>query len=286
MDQSTNASDAVVSDITDTVGATKSVSALESGMCATPGCLKGGTMACPTCIKAGLPPTKFCSQECFKSYWNEHKKVHKESKISAPVDPLSMPAEFSKYRFTGPLRPCQRSPMRSVPSHIAKPDYAQHPQGIPISEQMDKKTNTSIRVYKPNEIEKMREVCKLGREVLDIAGQAVRVGITCDEIDRIVHEATIERNAYPSPLNYHQFPKSVCTSVNEVICHGIPDMRELKDGDIVNIDISIYKDGYHADLNETFFVGNVDQSSLELVECAYKALAAAVDICKPGTLYR
>jgi len=122
--------------------------------------------------------------------------------------------------------------------------------------------------------------------VLDIAGQAVRVGITCDEIDRIVHVATIERNAYPSPLNYHQFPKSVCTSVNEVICHGIPDMRELRDGDIVNIDISIYKDGFHADLNEKFFVGNVDQSSLELVECAYKALAAAVDICKPGTLYR
>jgi len=101
-----------------------------------------------------------------------------------------------------------------------------------------------------------------------------------------VHEATVERDAYPSPLNYHRFPKSVCTSVNEVICHGIPDLRELQDGDIVNIDVSVYKNGYHADLNETFLVGKVDEASLKLVKCAYESLAAAVALVRPGSLYR
>jgi methionyl aminopeptidase len=113
-------------------------------------------------------------------------------------------------------------------------------------------------VYTPEEIEGIREACRIGREVLDAGAAAVKAGVTCEEIDRVVHEATVERNAYPSPLNYHQFPKSLCTSVNEVICHGIPDMRELVDGDIVNLDISVYYNGFHADLNETFFVGNVD----------------------------
>jgi methionyl aminopeptidase len=112
------------------------------------------------------------------------------------------------------------------------------------------------------------------------------VGITCDELDEIVHNATIERNAYPSPLNYNRFPKSVCTSVNEIICHGIPDYRPLQDGDIVNIDVSVYYQGYHADLNETFFVGTVDADSRRVVECAYNSLAAAIALVKPGTMYR
>jgi methionyl aminopeptidase len=90
-------------------------------------------------------------------------------------------------------------------------------QGIPLTEQADKMTNTSIKVYTPEEIAGIREACRIGREVLDIAGLAVRVGITTDELDEVVHNATIERGGYPSPLNYHLFPKSVCTSVNEVI---------------------------------------------------------------------
>jgi methionyl aminopeptidase len=263
---------------------TKESSATTSTMthvCTRPGCEKEANLACPTCLKLGLPPSRFCGQDCFKEYWSIHKSLHK-----SPVDPSIMPAEFKSFQFSGTLRPYQKTPMRSVPPHIAKPDYANHIQGIPISENNDKRTNTSIKIYNHEEIDRMRAVCRIGREVLDIAGAAVRVGITTDEIDRIVHEATIERDAYPSPLNYHNFPKSVCTSLNEVICHGIPDLRPLQDGDIVNIDVSVYKDGLHADLNETFFVGTVDESSKNLVECAYKALAAAVAICKPGTLYR
>ena len=89
-------------------------------------------------------------------------------------------------------------------------------------------------MYSLKEQEGIRHAARMGREILDIAGRAVAVGVTCDEIDRIVHEATIERNGYPSPNNYYRFPKSVCTSVNEVICHGIPDGYILQDGDIVS----------------------------------------------------
>src|SRR5688500_5635984 len=126
----------------------------------------------------------------------------------------------------------------------------------------------------------------MSREVLDIAGKAVRVGITTDEIDAIVHEAIISRNAYPSPLNYKGFPKSCCTSVNEVICHGIPDTRPLEDGDIVNVDISVFYGGVHGDVNDTFLVGNVDDKGKKLVSATKDVLDKAIAICKPGTLYR
>ncbi len=206
-------------------------------------------------------------------------------KARSAVDPQSIPTEFARYNFTGKLRPCQKSAKRTVPDHIARPDYATHPTGFSLEEQEDKK-NITIPVYNAEEIAGIREACRIGREVLDIGGRAVRAGVTCDEIDRIVHEATVERNAYPSPLNYHLFPKSLCTSVNEVICHGIPDMRALVEGDIVNLDISVFKDGFHADLNETFMVGQVDQQSYDLVKCAHDALAAAVAMVRPGTMYR
>jgi methionyl aminopeptidase len=108
--------------------------------------------------------------------------------------------------------------------------------------------------------------------------------VTTDEIDRIIHEATIERGGYPSPLNYNGFKKSCCTSVNEVICHGVPDMRPLKDGDIVNLDISVYKDGFHSDLNETVPVGNVDANGLRLIKNARECLEKAIAMGKPTIL--
>ncbi|KDO85768.1 hypothetical protein CISIN_1g0158381mg, partial [Citrus sinensis] len=91
---------------------------------------------------------------------------------------------------------------------------------------------------------------------------------------------------YPSPLNYHFFPKSCCTSVNEVICHGIPDSRKLEDGDIVNIDVTVYYKGVHGDLNETYFVGNADEASRQLVQCTYECLEKAISIVKPGVRFR
>lgn len=117
--------------------------------------------------------------------------------------------------FTGTLRPYPQSLKRTVPTHILRPDYGEHPKGIPISEQAVKGTS-QIKVLDDEEIEGMRVACKLGREVLDEAARVCDVGVTTDEIDRIVHEACLERNCYPSPLNYYEFPKSCCTSVNEV----------------------------------------------------------------------
>lgn len=131
------------------------------------------------------------------------------------------------YSYSGKLRPYPQTPIRKVPEHIPRTDYADHPSGRSPSEE-SLRGNTTIKVLDDEEIEAMRLSCKLGREVLDEAGKAIEVGITTDEIDRIVHEACIERDCYPSPLNYYNFPKSCCTSVNEVICHGIPDTRPLQ----------------------------------------------------------
>eukprot|EP00163_Fabomonas_tropica_P012245 TRINITY_DN234_c1_g1_i1.p1 TRINITY_DN234_c1_g1~~TRINITY_DN234_c1_g1_i1.p1 ORF type:complete len:360 (-),score=69.73 TRINITY_DN234_c1_g1_i1:495-1574(-) len=244
-------------------------------------CGKDATLQCPTCIKKGAEPSYFCSQTCFKENWNSHKKVHKAADIANKAKAYVPP----KWHYTGPLRPAFVTPRRPVPDHIKKPDYAE--LGIPLSEREDKASgNTTIRVYTEEEIEKMRKVCRFGREVLDAGAAAIRVGVTTDEIDAVIHQAAIDRDCYPSPLNYVNFPKSVCTSVNEVICHGIPDMRPLEDGDIVNLDVSVYHDGFHADLNETYTVGEVDEESKRLIKASYDSLQAAIAIVKPGTPYR
>ena len=286
-----------------------------SSKCA--GCKKdtSSNLSCPKCLSLNLPPSYFCSQECFKANYAAHNKIHKiakqvmEAKAAQSqghrktppdgitCDPnediqtrLSLPTWAKGYNFTGSLRPALLSPKREIPASIRRPDYATDPQGIAYSEQRDRATNKAIRIYGPDELDAeygLRHACKMGREVLDVAGKALRPGVTTDEIDRIVHEACIERDCYPSPLNYYNFPKSVCTSVNEVICHGIPDYREIKDGDIVNIDITTFnRGGFHADLNETFMVGNVDEDGKKLVKTAFDCLASALAMVKPGTLYR
>ncbi|KAI9490924.1 peptidase M24, structural domain-containing protein [Zychaea mexicana] len=250
----------------------------EGKVCQSLGCGQPAKLQCPTCIKLKIEGSFFCSQDCFKKNWGSHKAVHKAKIESEPHNP------FPNYKFTGPLRPVYPlSPKREVPGEIAKPDYAV--TGIPVSEQ-NVRASSTIKCLNEKEIEGMRKVCKIAREVLDIGAAAIRPGITTDEIDRIVHEATIERGAYPSPLNYYNFPKSVCTSVNEVICHGIPDKRPLQDGDIVNIDVTCYLGGFHGDLNESYLVGNVDEKGQKLVKVARECLQKAIDAVKPGMKYR
>lgn len=294
-----------------------SVSTSAGGSCATPGCTKvvSQRLACPKCIKMGLPPTYFCSQQCFQANYASHKSIHNLAKqilsakqasnaahskvppdgvtydpTNASLVKTSLPAWAKSYNFTGTLRPTLLSPKRTLPPSIRRPDYADHPAGVSDCEQRDRATNNSIRIYGPDELDGehgLRHATRMGREVLDAAGKALRVGVTTDEIDRVVHEACEERDVYPSPLNYYNFPKSVCTSVNEVICHGIPDFREVQDGDIVNIDVTTYnRGGYHGDLNETFLVGSVDDDGRRLVQTAFECLAAALAMVKPGTLYR
>ncbi|OEL30060.1 Methionine aminopeptidase 1A [Dichanthelium oligosanthes] len=193
---------------------------------------------------------------------------------------LKLPREGAAFC---PLRPYPISKTRVVPDEIEKPDWAL--DGIPKIEP-DSDLQKRVEIKTPEQIERMRETCRIAREVLDAAARVIKPGITTDEIDRVVHEETIARGGYPSPLNYHFFPKSCCTSVNEVICHGIPDARKLEDGDIVNVDVTVYYKGVHGDLNETYFVGNVDETSKQLVRCTYECLEKAIAIVKPGVRFR
>ena len=146
-----------------------------------------------------------------------------------------------------------------------------------------------IPVNSEFDIQGIRAAARAAREVLDLATAAVSqngVGMTTEELDELVHTETIKRGGYPSPLNYYDFPCSVCTSVNEVICHGIPDLRPLEEGDVVNVDVSVYYGGYHGDLNETFVVGKGADEDYRLIETAFKCLMAGANLIRPGTMYR
>ncbi|KAM3069144.1 Methionine aminopeptidase 1 [Clarireedia jacksonii] len=256
-----------------------------------------GTLQCPTCLKLGMKDSFFCSQDCFKRSWGEHKKIHKSQSnflsnlftpkvVSEPDPATGLYNPFPTFQYTGPLRPVYPlSERREVPKSIPHPDYWK--DGIARSERATPRNK--IDILNKEQQEAMRKVCRLGREVLDIAAAAAKPGVTTDYIDEVVHKACLEREAYPSPLNYYDFPKSVCTSVNEVICHGIPDKRVLVDGDILNIDISLYHGGFHSDLNETYYIGDkakADPDSVRVVEAARECLDEAIKIVKPGVLFR
>ncbi len=181
----------------------------------------------------------------------------------------------------GIIRKGKLSPPQTVPSHIQLPDYAM--DGLPKRQENDNITPISLE-----EIDKMRVAGRYAREVLDAAIFAVYNGRakTTDDIDRIVHAETIRRNAYPSTLNYHGFPKSCCTSLNEVMCHGIPDDTLLMDGDILNIDVTVYFDGVHGDCSETILVGSKTSKPVkDLVHTTFLAWQAAINHCRPGVSY-
>lgn len=139
------------------------------------------------------------------------------------------------------VKPATLSPLRSVPDHIAKPKYAdtagQSILNMLFAETAPKSQEPEIKTAE--QIQGMKDACKLAKELLLLAKEHVKVGVTTDELDRLVHEECIRKNAYPSPLLYRGYPKSICTSVNNVACHGIPDSRALENGDIVNIDVTV-----------------------------------------------
>ena len=240
-------------------------------------------MQCPKCKELSLTPSYFCGQACFKKSWGTHKVKHTTEKPACTVETMSE-IERKMFDFKGPLRPGLITPRRFVPASIPRPDYADRPDGDAPSEEAARAAK--IPRWSGADLEKIKRVCKLSREVLDAACRAVKPGVTTDEIDRVVHEETVKRNMYPSPLNYYNFPKSVCTSVNEIICHGIPDSRVLEEGDIVNIDVSSYLDGFHGDLNETVFVGKPDEETVRLVHCAYECMMAGISVVEKGALYK
>ncbi|HSS10991.1 MAG TPA: type I methionyl aminopeptidase [Acidimicrobiales bacterium] len=175
----------------------------------------------------------------------------------------------------GRVLPGVISPRRAVPTSIARPDYASSDSGTP-------RRWAEPMVKSPEVIERMRVAGRVAAAVLAETGSAVEAGVTTDALDAICHEACIRRGAYPSPLNYNGFPKSICTSVNEVICHGIPDDRPLQDGDIVNLDVTVFLNGVHGDTNATFLVGEVDDASRHLVAVTRECLELGIEAVRPG----
>ncbi len=171
------------------------------------------------------------------------------------------------------MLPGEISPRREVPSHIVLPDYARDGMPVLLDEPMAKS---------PETIDRMRRAGLVAARVLQVTAAALEPGVTTDALDAVCHEATIELGAYPSPLNYHGFPKSICTSVNEVICHGIPDSRPVAEGDIVNLDVTVYLQGVHGDTSATFAVGRTDAESERLVRVTEESLQLGIAAVAPG----
>ena len=189
--------------------------------------------------------------------------------------------EKSWYNGRAPLKPGKYAPQVKVPAGILKPPYADDGH-LPDYDDRVVQIQTE-----PEDVEGMRAAGRLAAEVLDMAEKMIVPGVTTtNDIDVAVHKMTIENGAYPSPLNYGGFPKSVCTSLNECICHGIPDDTVILDGDIINIDVTVYLNGYHGDTSRTIMVGTVTDEVRRLVETTERALDAAIAICKPGVAVR
>ncbi|NVK42223.1 MAG: type I methionyl aminopeptidase [Oceanospirillaceae bacterium] len=141
----------------------------------------------------------------------------------------------------------------------------------------------TITIKTPEEIEKMRIAGRLAAEVLEMIEPHVRAGVTTNELNRICHDYIVnEQKAIPAPLNYHGFPKSICTSINQVVCHGIPNDKPLKNGDIINIDITVIKDGFHGDTSKMFFVGKPAPHAQRLVEITQECMYKGIEVVRPG----
>ncbi|MCW2812343.1 MAG: map [Friedmanniella sp.] len=172
-----------------------------------------------------------------------------------------------------PVLPAPTTPRRRVPASLARPEYVDRPAPAAY---------TGPDVQSAETIEKMRVAGRIAAQALQAAAAVLAPGVTTDAVDAVAHEFLLDHHAYPSTLGYRGFPKSCCTSVNEVICHGIPDQRPLADGDLVSIDITAYVDGVHGDNCGTYGVGELDEASRLLTERTAEALARAVRAVRPG----
>lgn len=181
--------------------------------------------------------------------------------------------ELARRAPLGTLTPGVVSPMREVPASIERPEYMFHdgPEVVTASD-----------VKSPEVIERIARAGKIAADAIALVGEHIKPGVTTDELDRIGHEYVVSQGAYPSCLGYMGFPKSLCTSINEVICHGIPDSRPLEEGDIVNVDITAYKDGVHGDTCAMFGVGEIDEESQLLIDRTRNALNRGLKAIAPG----
>jgi methionyl aminopeptidase len=172
-----------------------------------------------------------------------------------------------------PLVPGVQTPRRDVPTSIARPEYVDKPAP---------KRDTGNGVRTPEVIEAMRVASRIAAQALEEGGKAVKPGATTDDIDKVVHEFLLDNHAYPSTLGYRGFPKSCCTSLNEVICHGIPDSTVIEDGDICNIDVTAFIGGVHGDTNGTYLAGDVAEEVRLLVERTREATLRSIKAVRPG----
>jgi methionyl aminopeptidase len=211
-------------------------------------------------MSRGLTP----NAPCWCGSGRKYKRCHRDADAQGGSPPVAV--------WLGAVRPGVVSPRREVPPHVPRPDYAQSGRPRPASRIADQ----------ADRLRRMRRAGRAAAEVLAECGRAVRPGVTTDQIDAVAHAAYLARGGYPSPLNYHGFPKSVCTSVNEVILHGIPDDRPLQAGDIVSVDVTIYLDGVHGDCCATFAVGEVDEASRRLMQATRESLELGIAAVRPG----
>ncbi|KAF7003302.1 hypothetical protein CFC21_018643 [Triticum aestivum] len=188
------------------------------------------------------------------------------------------PQASEKLKKREPLTRGTVSAPLPVPGHIPRPPYVGSNKMPEISSERQMQDKETI-VH-------MKAACALAARVLENAGKLVKPSVTTDEIDKAVHKMIIDAGAYPSPLGYGGFPKSVCTSVNECMCHGIPDSRELKDGDIINIDVTVYLNGFHGDTSKTFFCGEVDEAAKRLVKVTEECMLRGISACKHGVSFK
>ncbi|MTD59504.1 type I methionyl aminopeptidase [Amycolatopsis pithecellobii] len=172
-----------------------------------------------------------------------------------------------------PLKPGVQAPRRPVPVSIPRPEYVDRPAP---------KRYDGSDVRTAEVIEAMRVASRIAAQALEEGGKAVKPGNTTDDVDKVVHEFLLDHKAYPSTLGYRNFPKSCCTSLNEVICHGIPDSTVIEDGDICNIDVTAFIGGVHGDTNATFLAGDVSEEARLLVERTYEATMRAIKAVRPG----
>ncbi|KAL5527906.1 hypothetical protein ACEPAG_6707 [Sanghuangporus baumii] len=175
-------------------------------------------------------------------------------------------------------------PVRGVPDHISRPAYAIPGKIVEDSDPYHGEPYAGDgRIKLSSEEErKLRRANSLAKRTLDKASELIRIGISTNEIDAALHEFIIANDAYPSPLRYAGFPKSCCASINNIVVHGIPDDRKLQDGDIVNMDVTVFLDGFHGDTSRTFLVGDVDLTGRQLVQASEEALELGIRQCRPG----
>jgi len=186
---------------------------------------------------------------------------------------MSVSEARSNYSVVYPGRVTPQLSHNHIPDNVTAPPYYVTGRPQPIYQ---------IDVKSEEQISRLRRTCSLAKSILNQCEKLIKPGITTEEIDKLVTELSFNAAAYPSPLNYRNFPKSVCTSVNNCVCHGIPDDRALEDGDIINVDVTVFREGVHGDCSFTYMVGEVDAEGVELVDVAKQCLQVGLDQCAPG----